>query len=82
VITQGDAAQIPVARVSLRLPSLPRIAVFSIPTQPSTSAASTNEYMTDEAGWLVAYSDGACKGNGKPGSVAGVGVWWGKNNSK
>lgn len=25
----------------------------------------------------VVYCDGACKGNGKEGSVAGLGVWWG-----
>jgi ribonuclease HI len=31
----------------------------------------------DEAGWDVVYSDGACKGNGQEGSVAGIGVWWG-----
>ena len=29
----------------------------------------------EEKGWDVVYSDGACKGNGKPGSVAGIGVW-------
>ncbi|KAH9928081.1 ribonuclease H-like domain-containing protein, partial [Fomitopsis serialis] len=34
--------------------------------------------VEDESGWLIVYSDGACKGNGKVGSVAGVGVWWGQ----
>ncbi|KAJ3717297.1 ribonuclease H-like domain-containing protein [Lentinula guzmanii] len=29
---------------------------------------------------LVVYCDGACKGNGKVGSVAGIGVWWGHND--
>ncbi|KAJ3750983.1 ribonuclease H-like domain-containing protein [Lentinula detonsa] len=29
---------------------------------------------------LVVYCDGACKGNGKVGSVAGIGVWWGHNH--
>ena len=24
----------------------------------------------------VVYTDGACSGNGQPGSVAGIGVWW------
>lgn len=28
----------------------------------------------------VVYTDGACQGNGKPGSVAGVGVWWGRED--
>lgn len=31
---------------------------------------------------LVVYSDGACKGNGKVGSVAGIGVWWGNNDPR
>ncbi|KAJ3815641.1 ribonuclease H-like domain-containing protein [Lentinula aff. lateritia] len=31
---------------------------------------------------LVAYCDGACKGNGKVGSVAGIGVWWGHNDPR
>ncbi|KDR85557.1 hypothetical protein GALMADRAFT_35681, partial [Galerina marginata CBS 339.88] len=32
--------------------------------------------------WDIVYSDGACKGNGKVGSIAGVGVWWGPNDSR
>ena len=30
----------------------------------------------------VVYTDGACPGNGRPGSVAGIGVWWGVNDSR
>ncbi|KAF5323583.1 hypothetical protein D9611_005559 [Ephemerocybe angulata] len=30
----------------------------------------------------VVYSDGACKGNGQRGSVAGIGVWWGPNDAR
>lgn len=33
--------------------------------------------VEDESAWQIVYSDGACKGNGRVGSVAGVGVWWG-----
>ncbi|TFK63966.1 ribonuclease H-like protein, partial [Pluteus cervinus] len=36
----------------------------------------------DEVGWDVVYSDGACKGNGRPGSVAGIGVWWGHDDPR
>lgn len=36
----------------------------------------------DEVGWDVVYSDGACKGNGTPGSVAGICVWWGTNDPR
>lgn len=38
--------------------------------------------VENEADWLVVYSDGACKGNGKLGSIAGVGVWWGPDDSR
>lgn len=38
--------------------------------------------IEDESGWDVVYCDGACKGNGTPGSVAGVGVWWGWNDPR
>jgi ribonuclease HI len=38
--------------------------------------------VEDELGWDVVYSDGACKGNGNVGSVAGVGVWWGHNDPR
>ncbi|TFK79390.1 ribonuclease H-like protein, partial [Polyporus arcularius HHB13444] len=45
-------------------------------------AALTTEVIADESGWDVVYSDGACKGNGKVGSVAGIGVWWGANDPR
>ncbi|KAJ7292949.1 ribonuclease H-like protein [Mycena rebaudengoi] len=38
--------------------------------------------IADESGWDVVYSDGACKGNGQVGSVAGVGVWWGRDDPR
>ena len=38
--------------------------------------------VEDESTWLIVYSDGACKGNGNVGSVAGVGVWWGYNDER
>ena len=49
-------------------------------SKPSRWAALSTEVIEDEAGWDVVYSDGACKGNGKPGSVAGIGVWWGQDD--
>ena len=30
----------------------------------------------------VVYCDGACKGNGHEGSVAGIGVWWGAGDPR
>ncbi|KAF7337567.1 Ribonuclease H [Mycena sanguinolenta] len=38
--------------------------------------------VDDETGWDVVFSDGACKGNGQPGCVAGVGVWWGEGDPR
>ncbi|KAF8807925.1 ribonuclease H-like protein [Phlegmacium glaucopus] len=38
--------------------------------------------IDDESDYNVAYSDGACKGNGKVGSVAGIGVWWGPDDPR
>ena len=32
--------------------------------------------------WDVIYCDGACKGNGQNGSVAGIGVWWGDDDRR
>lgn len=40
------------------------------------------EPVEDESAWRIVYSDGACKGNGRVGSVAGVGVWWGHNDER
>ncbi|OSC96690.1 ribonuclease H-like protein [Trametes coccinea BRFM310] len=42
-------------------------------------ATLTKEIIEDESGWDVVYSDGACKGNGKVGAIAGIGVWWAEN---
>lgn len=38
--------------------------------------------VKDEFACDIVYSDGACKGNGKPGSTAGVGIWWGRNDPR
>lgn len=38
--------------------------------------------IKDESVWDVVYSDGACKNNGKPNAIAGVGVWFGHNDPK
>lgn len=45
-------------------------------------AALATEVVEDESGWDVVYSDGACKGNGRPGLVAGIGVWWGPDDTR
>lgn len=47
--------------------------------RPSAAVVANIE---EESGYDVVYSDGACKGNGQFGSVAGVGVWWGWNDPR
>ncbi|KAI9057956.1 ribonuclease H-like protein [Trametes sanguinea] len=51
-------------------------------TRNSQWAALAQEIIEDESGWDVVYSDGACKGNGKTGAIAGVGVWWAENDPR
>ncbi|EMD38043.1 hypothetical protein CERSUDRAFT_82283 [Gelatoporia subvermispora B] len=36
----------------------------------------------DAKGRLIVYTDGACGGNGQRGSKAGIGVWWGRNDTR
>ncbi|OCH92247.1 hypothetical protein OBBRIDRAFT_751722, partial [Obba rivulosa] len=36
----------------------------------------------DAQGQLIVYTDGACPGNGKARSIAGIGVWWGRNDER
>lgn len=45
---------------------------LSKPTSSSSSTGFGN----------VVYTDGACPGNGQPGSVAGIGVWWGPSDPR
>jgi ribonuclease HI len=56
------------------------VAATSSTFRPSTAIVANDK--EDEPGYDVVYSDGACKGNGQAGSVAGVGVWWGWNDSR
>lgn len=56
---------------------------------PASQSSKKREYdnvfgieVPDTTGWDVVYSDGACKGNGTKGSVAGIGVWWGSNDER
>ena len=59
-----------------------------VPTIPSPTKnvkwiqRETSPDVANESIWNVAYSDGACKGNGQPGSVAGIGVWWGRDDPR
>ncbi|KAJ6520198.1 ribonuclease H-like protein [Mycena sanguinolenta] len=60
----------------------------SSPVKPTTASDDKGKKrlmssdVDDETGWDVVYTDGACKGNGQAGSVAGVGVWWGEGDPR
>lgn len=65
---------------------------FTVATSPVKSAAGTSTTspaqqdestnVQDESGWDAVYCDGACKGNGQQRAIAGVGVWWGRNDPR
>lgn len=51
--------------------------------QPITSTVQTIFAPdADAKEFDVVYCDGACKGNGQVGSIAGIGVWWGHNDPR
>ena len=55
----------------------------SIPTaliEPTRKGVKLTSGLQGEQ--LVVFSDGACKGNGQAGSIAGVGVWWGHDDPR
>lgn len=51
-------------------------------TSPNRTATTADAAIKDEKDCDVVYCDGACKGNGQIGSVAGVGVWWGHGDPR
>lgn len=50
-------------------------------TQPPSSAAISSSKQ-EPRDWTSVYTDGACRGNGRTGSVAGSGVWFGDGHPK
>jgi ribonuclease HI len=46
------------------------------------SSGATSALPMSAASEDVVYTDGACSRNGQYGSVAGIGVWWGRNDSR
>lgn len=47
-----------------------------------SAMSSTVNTSTSKPDTYIVYCDGACKGNGQVGAIAGVGVWWGPNDSR
>ena len=67
---------------SNRLEMPPKSTIITSRFARPTHNASQEEAGPDESEYDVVYTDGACKGNGKSGSVAGVGVWWGHGDPR
>ncbi|KAG2044576.1 ribonuclease H-like domain-containing protein [Suillus americanus] len=73
--TSPPSSRLSSSAVSPAAISPPRsVAATSSTFRPSATIVVNDK--EDDPGYDVVYSDGACKGNGQFGSVAGVGVWW------
>ncbi|KAL1676354.1 ribonuclease H-like domain-containing protein [Schizophyllum commune] len=64
------------------MPSTPRAAAPSTSKAAGKRPASEMQGADSEGEWDVVYTDGACSGNGKAGSMAGVGVWYGMGDER
>ena len=54
----------------------------TVPDPSSTKSHGSGPSRTSATAEDVVYTDGACSGNGQPGSVAGIGVWWGVDDPR
>lgn len=74
------------ASVASAAPSTSAAARFKpYPTAISKGKANAEESTSrtiDRDEWTTAYTDGACRGNGTVGAVAGIGVWYGDNDPR
>ncbi|OSD07896.1 ribonuclease H-like protein [Trametes coccinea BRFM310] len=59
--------------------SEPRAPAATEITRPASSSDLQDENPNSP---LIVYTDGACRGNGQDGSVAGIGVWWGNDDPR
>ncbi|ETW83450.1 ribonuclease H [Heterobasidion irregulare TC 32-1] len=61
----------------------PSVTLFPInSTSKSKASVDTPHKQMQSDTEHVVYTDGACRGNGRAGSLAGVGVWWGNNDHR
>jgi ribonuclease HI len=71
----------PAASSQSRLESGPESHIApGLPSVKSHAAVGQSRISATAEG--VVYTDGACSGNGQLGSTAGIGVWWGVNDSR
>ncbi|TDL21482.1 hypothetical protein BD410DRAFT_815295 [Rickenella mellea] len=65
-----------------RTPLTPRAAAVSAPLPVAGPSNFRPQPVNGNSDTDVIYTDGSCKGNGKITAVAGIGVWWGENDTR
>lgn len=76
------AAKPRTARTSATRDIVPVASTSRATTTPDSKAHQSHSTAEDENDCDIVYCDGACKGNGQPGSIAGIGVWWGHGDPR
>ncbi|KAF7303056.1 Ribonuclease H [Mycena kentingensis (nom. inval.)] len=74
--------QVAASTSSNRVPAPASNAIATTSVAPAAEASSSKRKSSDLTDRIVICTDGACPGNGKTGSVAGVGVWFGENDAR
>lgn len=81
--TRTDAEAFVAGKLDVSSASAGKAQSVSTGHQPITDALqSTFAPDADAKEFDVVYCDGACKGNGQVGSIAGIGVWWGHDDPR
>ena len=79
---RSSAARASPSRVVVPVASTSRAPVLPEPTVPARIVHTAHSTPEDERDCDTVYCDGACKGNGQVGSIAGIGVWWGHGDPR
>ena len=79
----SSVAQTPPSKQPEKIKAKPLVQTVAPPSEDTKwKQRESSPDVVDESIWDVVYSDGACKGNGQPGSMAGIGVWWGRDDPR
>ncbi|KAF8131655.1 ribonuclease H-like domain-containing protein [Boletus edulis] len=80
--TEAEAVEFMSAKPSTTQTSTSRDSAPIASTTKNVHTRPVGATPEDEKDCDIVYCDGACKGNGQPGSVAGIGVWWGHGDPR